>query len=204
MHDWIASTFPEKQILFHDDLIQSGNTNLSLKKREIELINSTSTSIRIEQKCKDAIAALILENYKRKREGEPFIPLFFCLSMEEYYIFPLPKSEEIMTRNGTNRITFQELRRAYKLIAEFQTREDPRLQEIATIAEETFKFVKFLNASKPFSLVEIPAPWASDEWDIAWKRRISSKEKPRKDDELSWREQLKTKTLAFCANNTQS
>jgi hypothetical protein len=155
----------------------------TLEGREMNVIHEENS---IEDQCKCGIANLILENYKRKKEGRTLIPILFSIDIEGN-----PKSHTFkdIVVNMTSKdpkfnqvITYKELRRAYKLCSH----EVPAIRDVA---RETFKFIRLKHAGKEtYALEAIAAPWESPEFEACWvARKKLSKSKPK---ENSWRIQL--------------
>jgi hypothetical protein len=138
----------------------------------------------IGRECKTAITNVVLENYKRKKEGKPLIPVLFCIDIDGN---PNPaRFDRLAAKHPkfNNQITYKELRRAYKLC----THENPSIRAVAL---ETFKFIKLTkNRDGEYTPMSIAAPWAhslfSSMWDM---RKKVSKSQPKK-AYVNWREQL--------------
>jgi hypothetical protein len=122
------------------------------------------------RECKAALTNLVFENYKRKQQGLPIIPVLFCIDIDGN---PFPISVENMTSKQAalnSLITHAEVRRAYKLCCKI---EDEQLRKVA---QETFKFVKVKKGGKPNQgvehfLEEMDAPWTNRTWDGNWEAR---------------------------------
>lgn len=140
-------------------------------------------------RCKDIIADVILENYKRSLKNEPLIVILFCINYEN-------KSHEAFTKNlsiekianshssewGT--ITDGELRRCYKLCNEMIDG-----SEIKDIANKTIKFVKVINDARNYILEEIKPFWKNPNWMTLWETRKMNKS-PKKMKPDPWRNAL--------------
>jgi hypothetical protein len=137
--------------------------------------NKTGTS----DTCKAALVNIVFENYKRKQQGKPLIPVLFVIDCENNRHSLTSNSITTKEENQNKIITFKEIRRAYKLCEEF---DDP---EIRAVAKETFKFVK---ANDDLSLKEIPVPWEKSDWPELWKARKKAPKKFRK--KLNWKSEL--------------
>ena len=144
------------------------------------------------RKCKTAITNVVLENYKRQKEGLSLIPVIFAIDISNN---PKPcKSAYICSKDSktNDQVTHKEIRRAYKLC----THPNPKIRAIAL---QTFKFAKVSIRSHGVTLQQIAAPWAasvespekvSSTFDAYWqaRKRVSrSKPKPEKYD---WSKQL--------------
>jgi hypothetical protein len=151
--------------------------------------------------CKTALTDLVLENYKRKREGKALIPLLFCIDIDKN---PYPLSaEEMLTkdRDLNNLIFHKEMRRAYKLC------HDPKVDpKIRAIAQETFKFVKVtVDKDKTHAFQQVQAPWSSakepskvsDEFAIELELRKEESVSRAKPAYACWRTQLARRAAAF-------
>ncbi|KTD72517.1 hypothetical protein [Legionella tucsonensis] len=128
---------------------------------------------------------LVLENYKRKQQGEPIIPLIFIIGFEE---------DECSLEQVTKRqekydkwVTLTELRRCYKLAHEFGN-------ELTEVANETFKFVKLKQGSNGYQLQMVSPLWQSQDWEKHWSKRKQSTEKaPGSEYKYDyWRERFST------------
>jgi hypothetical protein len=130
--------------------------------------------------CKAALVNLVFENYKRSKAGKPLIPVLFTIDCEKN-LYPVTAESATTKKTAQNsKITFKEIRRAYKLCEEIS---DP---ELRAIARETFKFVKVNN---DLSLELIAAPWNDKNWPTLWaERRKASKKSSR--SKPSWEKQL--------------
>lgn len=131
-------------------------TNVTtLEGRKMNLLKfDPSTPKKIGRMCKTALADVVLENYKREREGLPLIPLLFCIDITDN---PRPFSPATILSKapGLNKqITHKEFRRAFKLCTH------PKA-DVRRIALQTFKFVKVCVQKDTCTLEQIPAPWAS-------------------------------------------
>lgn len=138
----------------------------------------------IGRECKTAITNIVLENYKRKKEGKPLIPILFCIDIDGN---PSPaRFDRLAAKHPkfNNQITYKELRRAYKLC----THENPSIREVAL---ETFKFIKLTkNRDGGYAPKSIAAPWAHSLFSTMWDmRKMVSKSQPKK-AYVNWREQL--------------
>lgn len=141
------------------------------------------------QRHKAGLSNIVLENYKRAKVGLPLIPIIFCVDIDSN---SRPIDIEILASNQT-RYTFKELRRAYKLICEF---DNPELRRIALA---TFKFVKLTKEREAsYKLDLVPAPWANVRWKELWAKR-KAKAKPPKAPagEYNWRKNLASSIRKF-------
>lgn len=169
----------------------------TIEGRKINLIDfpepKTGTQ-RIGRICKTALTNLVLENYKRKKEGLPLIPVLFCIDIigNEKPCTMVKLTSKIDTFN--NQITYKELRRAYKLC----THENP---EIRQVAQETFKFVR--TGAEGLELLE--APWAdSNKADKFWKTRKGLSKSTPKPSSANWNTQLTKLVAAYDAERAVS
>ncbi len=124
--------------------------------------------------CKTALVNLVLENFQRSKEGNPLVPIVFCIDKDnnEYEL----TSEALLSKAYRTRphgaralkstITVSELRRAYKLCTD--PRVDPIIREIA---KKTLIFVKVTVVERTlpkvgthlaYDLVTIAAPWENN------------------------------------------
>jgi hypothetical protein len=143
--------------------------------------------------CKTALVNLVLENYKRIKEGKSVIPTLFCIDIDDN---PKPfSSERICSKErGMNiQITHKELRRACKLC----NHPNAAIREAAL---STFKFVKLVDKEGSYALKEIAAPWEDESWKEAWGKRKLQSSSVAKNDEFSWRKQLVDLVAAYDAS----
>lgn len=165
----------------------------------LEFTVSASDRQSIARQCKTAITNLVLENYKRAKQGLPIIPLIFCLDIDgntrpfetEHVAVKDPK------RNGT--ITHKELRRMYKLAHQFEN------AELRKVAQDTFKFVKLTAVGEnSYRLDPIEAPWNDTRWDGYWATRMAQKSTtPDSSEKRHWREDLSSR-IAYHNKNVLS
>lgn len=155
----------------------------------------------ISRPCKTAEADLVLENYKRKKEGKAVIPLVFCIDIDKNR-HPL-KIDELLTKDEeyNTLIYHKEMRRAFKLCHDPKV--DPKLR---AVAKETFRFVKVkIEKDNTFVLEQVPAPWASSEtasgvseaFAEEWAIRKEESESRAKPAYACWRTQLARRSAAF-------
>lgn len=138
----------------------------------------------LQRECKTAITNVVLENYKRKKEGLPLIPVLFAIDIDGN---PTPLRVDHMTskEHGFNdQFTHKELRRAYKLC----THENTPVRKVAC---ETFKFIKLKNIDENEWDVElIDPPWAHPQFAERWAQRKKLSNSVPKADQFDWRKQL--------------
>ena len=131
-----------------------GEVVTTLEGRRMNLIDYDTSEKELSRTCKTALANVVLENYKRQKEGLPLIPIIFCIDItnnkQPYSIEKICSKEAKL--NG--QITHRELRRAYKLC----THPNPKIRAIAL---QTFKFTKLCVSTVALSLEQIPAPWGT-------------------------------------------
>ena len=134
---------------------------------------------------KRPLVDLVFENFQRKNEGLPPIPLIFCIDSDEKRFKSNPATLSSKTKHLNKLITHKELRRAYKLLEEYP---DPRIRAAAA---ETFIFVKVwaYGDKKPdrhYKFEMVDPPWKKPDWKIAWDERT----KQRQPKKCSWRDDL--------------
>lgn len=157
-------------------------------KFEISQDDTPEENVKIcNRMCKSGITNLVLENYKRKCEGLPLIPVIFCIDSDAA---PMDSTRMASRQPELNQLlTHHELRRAYKLCCEVN---DPT---IAAIAQETFKFAKLCSQPEEglYSLRQIEPCWERDgeKWQKAWGERMATK-KPLLKKKISWKKELQT------------
>ncbi|WP_392538484.1 hypothetical protein [Legionella sp. 227] len=106
---------------------------------------------------------LILDNYKRKKEGKPIVPLIFVVGKSDESCDP----QQIAKRDeGPDEkwVTLTELRRVYKLTTEFGT-------EFSQVARDTVKFVSLDTQSHLTKLKPVSPFWESKDWSHDWQQR---------------------------------
>lgn len=184
--------FPIKKV--HNHLIgdpDSRDRRTTHEGRKLNLIayDKSDYTHGIGRMCKTAITNLVLENYKRAKEGLPLIPVLFCIDIVNN---PKPWSiQNICSKAPENnkQITHKELRRAFKLC-------HLENEEIRRIARETFKFVKVGEKG----LEAIDAPWASPDFARYFSiRKTLSNSKP-KTDSYNWSKQLIAQIAVYDAS----
>ncbi len=145
----------------------------------------------IARECKTALTNLVLENYKRKSEGKPLIPILFCIDIDDN---PTPASySHIATKHPqfNEQITYKELRRAYKLC----THKNVLVRKAAL---ETFKFIKLTkNQEGDYTLKPVPAPWAHSQFPTVWNIRSKVSTSKPKQAHVNWRKQLDQRIREF-------
>jgi hypothetical protein len=167
----------------------------TLEGRTMEQICASSTDS-IGRVCKAGIAALMLENYKRKQENLPLIPLIFCYDIEGKKRIITPESIASRDPEANKIITNKELRRCYKICCELE--KDPELKAIAEVAKESLKFVKLTgNESTEYKLELIHPFWESPKWETSWKERIATKQPADPSKVDLWREELKAAMASY-------
>lgn len=106
---------------------------------------------------------LFLENYKKKKEGKPLVPLIFVVGKSDATYDPkqIAKREEGPDDKWT---TLTELRRVYKLVTEFGP-------EFSQTALDTIKFVRLDTQSNVTQLELVTPFWESEDWKNEWANR---------------------------------
>lgn len=165
------------------------NAKKTLEGRQFPFINwHGSYSGATGGMCKAGLVTIVLENCKRTKENLPPIPLLFVTSRSDW-IFQI--NLEYLTHKednkDSNRITFQELRRVYKLMHHSN-------DLVRNVANQTFKFIHLERiADRAYSLVEVPAPWAIDEVKMQAlmdKRKNHIRKTIPKESKYDWRVQV--------------
>ena len=150
---------------------------------------------------KGILVDLAFENYKRKQEGLPLIPLLFCLQSNTAE-GPAATPESVCS--SADFFTIKELRRLYRLEKLFAQSPHPELREISDIVRETTHMVRVdKGPDGVFRFANTPAPWADPAWDQAWKAREERKkakgealsEEAKQD--LWWRKDLRERIAAY-------
>ena len=88
----------------------------------------------LKNSCKAVITSILIENYKRTKQGLPIIPLIFCVGYagdDNHFTLDLDK----VAQRGKVSTTLPELRRCFKSCVEMGP-------EIKKIANQTIKFVQ--------------------------------------------------------------
>jgi hypothetical protein len=147
--------------------------------RPLEKVRFNRNYKAIHRMSKSGITNLILENYKRRKEGLEIIPLIFCIGSTT------PKAEKYNPKHGDNPpspenianrssvVSYSELRRAYRLCKELEKSEEPSLREIAKVAQDTIKLVTVEKPedSKNYRLTQVPHIWEDPRWKTEWEKR---------------------------------
>ena len=175
---------------------------ITLEGRKMNLIGFDSDFDKdqyLGRKCKTAITDIVLENYKRKKEGLPLIPIVFAIDITGN---PQPYSiDKICSKKSkiNKQVTHKEIRRAYKLC----THPNPHVRAIAL---ETFKFVKVCVKDKAPTLEQIPAPWGttvespekvSAKFAAFWEERRQNTTSKPKPDKHNWSKQLEQQMARY-------
>ncbi|PWY54666.1 hypothetical protein DGG96_16055 [Legionella qingyii] len=136
----------------HSDNYETKNTDLT---------NNNPYSI--YNYFKFIINDLIVENYKRQKEGKPIVPLIFVVGKSDESYDP----KQIAQRDEgpiDKWVTLTELRRVYKLATEFGP-------EFSKVALDTVKFVRLETNSEVTTLKPVPPFWEGKEWQQDWQTR---------------------------------
>lgn len=156
---------------------------------EGRIVNSLPTdSNSIARTCKNGIANLLLENYKRECEGKPLIPLVYCLQIDDEENSHTFSPQDMTTREtGPNgRISHKELRRMYKLCTDPSV--DPKLREVAK------KSLLFVNVKKQedgaLAFEKTAAPWETEGFEKLWATRKGTKPSLQRPAKIEWRKEL--------------
>lgn len=155
--------------------------------RVISKINSGSDALS-RRACKAALVNMVIENFKRRKEELPTIPIIFSVGKDDDVkldIHAIANRASPKSKGMTN----SEIRRAYKLCF------DPGLsEEIRTIAKESFLFISLTtnDATAPveFDFTIIQAPWETSCWETGWAERIKTKSVKADPNPYPWRGQL--------------
>jgi hypothetical protein len=165
---------------------------------QIAFDSSKDTDIQAGRTCKSAIVDLMIENYKRKQENLPLIPLIFCndITDKERLITP----ENIAETSEEKVITNSELRRCYKISCEINDKE--KLIPVAEIAKEYIKFVKLVETNRTeYKLEPIRPFWETKAWEISWKlRKVIKGKNQGKPKQYHWKTELSKKIAAYDFN----
>ncbi len=166
----------------------------------------------ISRLCKAGITNLILENYKRRKEGNEIIPLIFCVGSKnpnkEAYEPSLgenPPSLRTIAGRSTV-VTHSELRRAFRLCKDFMHSPDPVLREIAEVARDTIKLVTVDQDEKSdsYSLQQISPTWDDAQWDIEMRGRKATRPARIGQKLFKWRHELTFRAHMFDFNKRYS
>lgn len=144
-----------------------------------------------KQECKTVITNLLIENYKRHQNGQPIIPLIFCIELEKDGEEVKLDTNSILNRDGIHRsITDAELRRCYKSYAQLG-------KEMKKISEMTFKFVRVKQESKfndTYHLVELKPFWKNLKWKFMWHDYTKHKKNNQQLNDKPWRKESRNAT----------
>lgn len=146
--------------------------------------------------CKGALVNIVLENFKRSREGLPLIKVIFITDRfdNKHSITPqtIASKDSVLTR----KVTHGELRRCYKLACEQKN------DALATIAKETFVFVHLIKAQGIYGLKPVSPFWANPEWAKAWSDRKAQPPAAQIPRTIHpWQKELDDRIAAYCAKN---
>lgn len=176
-----------------DAFLSSYATTLESRQLNILAFEEPSTDRQATaRQCKTALTNLVLENYKRMKDGLPVIPLLFCIDIDGN---PKPWSIETITskeESCNKQITHKELRRAYKLC----THENSKIRDAA---KATFCFIKLKYlGDKTYALEPTASPWEdSRAFGECWEARKAKSKTSSKSDASSWDKQFKAHVAAY-------
>lgn len=172
-------------------------TRTTLEDREMDQIlydqyrgGDNESTRQCNRMCKAGLTNLVIENYKREKEGASIIPLIFVTDItgNEY-----PSTAGAVTSKDSvlnNLVTHGELRRASKL-ARYPNK------DVADVAQKTFKFARLDVAADASSgqLEPIKAPWDDPTFagKMAARSEIAKKDPGYGGKMHSWREQVNRK-----------
>ncbi|KTD00544.1 hypothetical protein [Fluoribacter gormanii] len=106
---------------------------------------------------------LIVENYKKQKEGKPIVPLIFVVGKSDASYDPKQIAER--EYDPTDKwVTLTELRRVYKLATEFGP-------EFSKVALNTVKFVSLETNSDVTTLKPVTPFWEDKNWQKEWQTR---------------------------------
>lgn len=168
----------------------------TLERQKIEKMNvytDSKSEKEFHRKCKIGISNLLLENYKRCKEGKEFIPLIFCIDTDNNEF--ITNSETISSKDQelNDKITHSELRHCYKLHCELAESPNIEFQQMSQIAKKMLKFVKVTRDGRKVVLQEVPALWDWPGLPKAMKERTEKATKAEIREDLcskKWRVQL--------------
>lgn len=180
--------------------IESVRAFITLEGREIEKLNYllddyNYNNINLKRECKMAIVDLVLENFKRFKEGKLPIILLFCTDKDgntDLQGNPQKFDPIKVANKSIDRITYSELRRCYKLCVELASSNHRELREIAYVANETIKFVNLRHFNGNFFLEKVSPCWECEGWEEARlkRKKIKLSRSKRKIENLDWRGEL--------------
>ncbi|WP_454781584.1 hypothetical protein [Legionella sp. WA2022007384] len=112
---------------------------------------------------------LMVENYKRQKEGKPIVPLIFVVGKSDAKYDPkqIAQRDDDPTEKW---VTLTELRRVYKLATEFGP-------EFSQVALDTIKFVNIETNSDVTTLKLVTPFWESQDWQKDWQTRKEDTQK---------------------------
>lgn len=137
--------------------------------------------------CKNALVAVVIENYLRKKAEGSIIPVIFCFSSYKCPSLPVVRIvNKNLNSSKLGEVSNSEIRRIYKLC------NDPKIPlEVRQVAEETFRFVHLMKEDLKVDIREISPPWKkdSDTWMRAQELKKSTevKSKTNVENKLDWR-----------------
>lgn len=161
----------------------------------------------VRRMCKATITSLVLQNYARKLEGKPIIPLIFSIGSEGTTSPVTLSTSKVADSRNEKHYSDSELRRCYKIVSEMPA-------DIRAVAEETFKFVKIvyenfyfdgvMDCYDKFSLKQIAPFWIDQQFTTAWEDR--KKQSVNKQPSIfikqhSWREILTRESQELTAHH---
>ena len=183
----IGNTYKVPDQLFDDKLRTTIEGRLIKQFVAEPLDNGTDEKLLAKKYCtrvyKTGILNLVFENFLRKENGLPIIPLIFTIDINNIK-FPYDPASFATDTSSKNSTTKSEIRRCYKLACEFP---DPRIREIS---KETFRFVQVKIVDNKH-YIELKDPfWLEPAWKEAWRSHDSRGCSHKLFKEHSWEEQL--------------
>lgn len=153
-------------------------------KRVIRKINHEGSFLSTCE-CKAGLVNMVIENFKRKQDGIPIIPIIFVVEKDDLKLDVISIVDKGLPYSKC--FINSEIRRAYKLCFDSNMAE-----EIRVIAKETFLFISLttntVTDSVQFTFTTCLAPWESFEWEARWKNRLKSIHSSHKS--YPWRKEL--------------
>lgn len=170
----IYKTFDSSTIREIDAKTLEGRIIETVPTKKISEKNLTPTlNKNIKYACKASIVTLALENYKRKVEKIPIIPLIFVVNLNNSLSYYNPKEISESDRQSA-RVTPSEIRMCYKLYSEFK---DSPIKELADAVKEMFLFVNIqVNARNNVNFEKVNPVWEHAAWTQEWTKRQQGKD----------------------------
>jgi hypothetical protein len=123
--------------------------------------------------AKAGLTNLVLENYKREKEGRALMPLLFCIGSNTAKSLQTITPKSLAEKTWDFVITLKELRRTHKLCKYFEESDDSEMRKLADVAKRTLKLVTVdKTPCGQYTLNLVEPVWNDSSWDAEWTKRM--------------------------------